>query len=43
MNALIAGGVGLLLGVFSIIGGVSAVEGDPKGVSQNQLYTYADN
>ncbi len=42
MNALIAGGVGLVLGVFTIIGGVSAVEGDPKGVSANQLYTYAD-
>lgn len=42
MNALIAGGIGLLLGTFSIIGGVSAVEGDPKSVSQSQLYTYAD-
>jgi hypothetical protein len=42
LNALIAGGIGLLLGAFSIIGGVSAYEGDPKGVSQGQLYTYAD-
>ena len=43
MNALIAGGIGLVLGTFAIIGGVSAVEGDPKGVSQGELYTYADS
>ena len=42
MNTLIAGGIGLVLGAFSIIGGVNAVEGEPKGVSQGQLYTYAD-
>lgn len=43
MNAIIAGGIGLLLSVFTIVGGVSAYQGNPKGVSEGQLYTYADN
>lgn len=43
MNAIIAGGIGLLLGVFSVVGGVSAYQGDPKGVSEGQLYSYPDN
>jgi hypothetical protein len=32
-----------VLALFSIIGGVSAYNGDPEGVAQNNLYTYADN
>ena len=43
MNEAIAGAVGGVLALFSIIGGVSAYNGDPEGVSQNALYTYADN
>ena len=43
MNVAIAGGVGLLLAVFGAIGGVSAYQGDPKGVPEQSLYTYSDN
>jgi hypothetical protein len=43
MNTAIAGGVGLLLALFGVIGGVSAYQGDPKGVPQQNLYTYSDN
>jgi hypothetical protein len=43
MNVAIAGAVGGVLALFSVIGGVSAYNGDPEGVSQNSLYTYADN
>jgi hypothetical protein len=43
LNAFIAGGIGLLLGVFSVVGGVSAYQGEPQGVSQGELYTYATN
>ena len=32
-----------LQGLFSIIGGVAAYNGDPQGVAQNSLYQYADN
>jgi hypothetical protein len=43
MNAAIAGAVGGVLALFSVIGGVSAYKGDPEGVAPNNLYTYADN
>jgi len=43
MNVAIAGAVGGVLALFSVIGGVSAYNGDPEGVSKNSLYTYADN
>lgn len=43
MNEAIAGAVGGVLALFSIIGGVSAYNGDPEGVAQNSLYIYADN
>jgi len=43
MNEAIAGAIGGVLALFSVIGGVSAYNGDPEGVSQNSLYTYADN
>jgi hypothetical protein len=43
MNEAIAGAVGGVLALFSIIGGVSAYNGEPEGVAQNSLYQYADN
>jgi len=43
LNAVIAGVVGGVLALFSIMGGVSAYQGDPQGVSASGLYTYADN
>lgn len=43
MNVAIAGAVGGVLALFSVIGGVSAYNGDPEGVAQNSLYSYADN
>ena len=43
MNVAIAGAVGGVLALFSVIGGVSAYNGDAQGVSQNDLYSYADN
>lgn len=43
MNEAIAGAIGGVLALFTIIGGVSAYNGDPQGVSENNLYTYADN
>ena len=43
MNEAIAGAVGGVLALFSLIGGVSAYNGDPQGVAENSLYTYADN
>ena len=42
MNEAIAGAVGGVLALFSLIGGVSAYNGDPQGVPENSLYTYAD-
>ncbi len=43
MNVAIAGAVGGVLALFSVIGGVTAYNGDPEGVAQNSLYSYADN
>ena len=43
MNVAIAGAVGGVLALFSIIGGVASYQGDPAGVAPNNLYTYADN
>ncbi len=43
MNTAIAGAVGGALALFTMIGGVSAYNGDPQGVAQNSLYSYADN
>lgn len=42
MNEAIAGAVGGVLALFSIIGGVSAYNGDPEGVASNNLYIYAE-
>ena len=42
MNIAIAGAVGGVLALLSTIGGVVAYNGDPEGVAQNSLYTYAD-
>lgn len=38
--AVIAGGV---LGLIGVIGGVAAYQGNPHGVDQVKLYSYADN
>jgi hypothetical protein len=43
MNTLIGGAVGAVLALFGVIGGVSAYNGNPDGVSPNNLYNYADN
>lgn len=43
MNAIIAGAIGLVLAGVGVVGGVSAYQGAPDGVSQANLYTYADN
>jgi hypothetical protein len=43
MDTVIGGGVGIVLALFGVIGGVSAYEGSPSGVSQSNLYSYADN
>jgi hypothetical protein len=43
LNILIAGGVGVVLSLVSVFGGVSAVQGEPDGVSQSSLYNYADD
>ena len=43
MNILIGGAVGVVLAVFGVIGGVSAYNGSPSGVSQSNLYSYSDN
>jgi hypothetical protein len=43
VNEAIAGAVGAVLALFSIIGGVSAANGSPNGVSQNSLYSYSDS
>jgi hypothetical protein len=43
MNEAIAGAVGAVLALFSIIGGVSAYNGSPDGVPQNALYSYSDS
>jgi hypothetical protein len=43
MNTLIGGAIGVVLAVFAVIGGVSAYNGSPDGVSQSQLYKYSDS
>jgi hypothetical protein len=43
MNLVISGLVGTALAFTLTIGGVNAVNGDPKSVSQQQLYSYADD
>ncbi|MGY2875213.1 hypothetical protein ACVW00_002403 [Marmoricola sp. URHA0025 HA25] len=43
MNMLIAVVVGAVVGVAGTIGGVAAYQGSPHGVSEIQLYNYADN
>ena len=43
MNILIAGGIGLVLGVFGVVGGTAAYNGSPDGVSQSNLYKYSDS
>ena len=43
MNLIIGGAVGVVVAVFGVIGGVSAYNGSPDGVSQGNLYSYSDN
>lgn len=43
MNTIIGGAVGVVLALFGVIGGVSAYNGSPNGVSQSNLYSYSDN
>ncbi len=43
MNVVIAVVVGGVLGVVGTISGVAAYQGSPDGVSQLNLYSYADN
>ena len=43
MNEAIAGVIGGVLALFSILGGTAAYNGDPQGVSKSSLYEYADN
>jgi hypothetical protein len=43
VNLVIAVIVGTIVGVAGTIGGVAAYQGSPDGVSEIQLYSYADN
>ena len=43
MNVLIAVIVGAVVGVVGTVAGVNAYQGSPHGVSDIQLYSYADN
>lgn len=43
MNVVIAIVVGAVVGVVGAVGGVAAYQGSPDGVSQLNLYSYADN
>lgn len=43
MNVVIAVVVGVVVGVVGTVAGVSAYQGTPHGVSEIQLYNYADN
>ena len=43
VNVVIAVIVGAIVGVAGTIGGVAAYQGSPDGVSEIQLYSYADN
>jgi hypothetical protein len=43
VNFVIAVVVGAIVGVVGTVGGVAAYQGSPHGVSQIQLYSYADN
>jgi hypothetical protein len=43
VNLLIAGGIGVALSLVSVFGGVSAIQGEPDGVSKSSLYNYADD
>ena len=42
MNTLIAAFVGAALSTVSVVAGVNAAQGDQKPVSNDQLYSYAD-
>lgn len=43
MNVLVAVIVGTVVGFAGTVGGVAAYQGSPDGVSEVQLYSYADN
>jgi hypothetical protein len=43
VNLVIAVVIGAIVGVAGTIGGVAAYQGSPHGVSEVQLYSYADN
>jgi hypothetical protein len=43
VNVVIAVIVGTIVGVAGTVGGVAAYQGSPHGVSEIQLYSYADN
>ena len=42
MNGFIAGVVGGVMSFAAMVGGVNALQGDTAPVSQQDLYTYAD-
>lgn len=42
MNVAIAVITGAVMGLVSVIGGVAAYQGNPGGVDQVKLYSYAD-
>ena len=42
MNLLISAVLGAGLAAVAAVGGVNAYQGDPQPVSQNDLYSYAD-
>jgi hypothetical protein len=43
METVISGLVGTTLALIVTIGGVNAYQGSPESVSQQQLYSYADD
>ena len=43
MKTLLAAALGAVVAVIGAVGGVAAYQGSPHGVSQNSLYSYADN
>jgi hypothetical protein len=43
VNVIIAVVMGAVVGAAATVGGVAAYQGSPDGVSEVQLYNYADN
>lgn len=42
MNSVIAAVVGGILSTVTLLGGVNAYQGEPEGVSSDQLYKYGN-